>query len=394
MEQEFHFFEEQDVLEKDSREESLESDSEESIGPNGERTLKVRLDKWLWAARFFKTRALARAAVEAGRVFYNGERSKPTREIELGAILQVRLGRIEKTVIVKGLSTRRRSTEEALSLFEETEESRQMREQYSFDYQDNRNPRFQFNANPSLDNSREKRPGRFLRRSFNRPDSESFPNSSGPDDLNEDDASGNFDREEQQPLTNDSSFPYPQRRDSMNYRNDHSNYRNHGHDNRSSYPQDHHGNYRAHSNRGKPNHPGSHRNFDHSGQRYQENSYPRNSDQGYRNQDGYRSQDGYRNQDNYGNRHSDGHSHPYRNQEGHGHRNQESYGYRNQENPGYRNQEGYGYRNSDSHYRNQDSFNHNHTHHQSNHPSNYRQQDHYDPRNQRGKKQEEFESND
>ena len=109
------------------------SDSEFGTS-NQERVLKVRLDKWLWAARFFKTRAVARAAVEKGKVFYNGERSKPSREIELGATLQIRHGRFEKTVIVKGLSTRRRSTEEALQLFEETEDSRLDREQ-SFDWQ-------------------------------------------------------------------------------------------------------------------------------------------------------------------------------------------------------------------------------------------------------------------
>lgn len=106
----------------------------DAFGSPQERVLKVRLDKWLWAARFFKTRAVARAAVEKGKVFYNGERSKPSREIELGALLQIRHGRFEKTVIVKGLSTRRRSTEEALQLFEETEDSRLDREQ-SFDWQ-------------------------------------------------------------------------------------------------------------------------------------------------------------------------------------------------------------------------------------------------------------------
>lgn len=111
MEKQFHFV-------TDAEE---ETDSEFDISPEegSERTLKVRLDKWLWAARFFKTRALAHVAVEAGKVFYNGERSKPSREIEIGAELYIRHGRFEKTVIVKGLSTRRRSTEEASQLFEE-----------------------------------------------------------------------------------------------------------------------------------------------------------------------------------------------------------------------------------------------------------------------------------
>jgi len=84
-----------------------------------ERVLKVRLDKWLWAARFFKTRAVARAAVEKGRVLYDGERSSPSREIDIGGILQIKLGHFEKTIVIKGLSTRRRNTEGALQLFEE-----------------------------------------------------------------------------------------------------------------------------------------------------------------------------------------------------------------------------------------------------------------------------------
>lgn len=88
--------------------------------PEDERELKVRLDKWLWAARFFKTRALARAAVESGKVFYNGQRAKPSREIQVGASLQIRQGRFEKSVLITGLSTRRRSAQEATELFEET----------------------------------------------------------------------------------------------------------------------------------------------------------------------------------------------------------------------------------------------------------------------------------
>jgi ribosomal 50S subunit-recycling heat shock protein len=146
--------------------------------------IEVDADKWLWAARFFKTRALARAAVENGKVYYNGERSKPSREIEIEAILQIRHGRYEKTVIVKGLSTRRRSTEEALQLFEETEESRIARENmaeyhatpmgqpmpYGV-YNNNHTPRFQEQQSysafaPSTDQAPKRRAVRFLRRSF------------------------------------------------------------------------------------------------------------------------------------------------------------------------------------------------------------------------------------
>lgn len=116
----FTFFDDESELE----------DSDES----GERVLKVRLDKWLWAARFFKTRALARVAVESKKIRYaiNGQeitKLSPSREIEVGATLTIQHGRFTKVVIVKGLSTRRRSTDEALQLFEETEESRLIREQ-------------------------------------------------------------------------------------------------------------------------------------------------------------------------------------------------------------------------------------------------------------------------
>jgi ribosome-associated heat shock protein Hsp15 len=109
-----------------------ESELEDPDEPS-ERVLKVRLDKWLWAARFFKTRALARVAVESKKIRYatNGQeitKLSPSREIEIGATLTIQHGRFTKVVIVKGLSTRRRSTDEALQLFEETEESRLIRE--------------------------------------------------------------------------------------------------------------------------------------------------------------------------------------------------------------------------------------------------------------------------
>jgi len=180
MEREFHFFVEPEICHEDSGSEG--SEGSEDFFNDGDkeegRNLIVRLDKWLWAARFFKTRALARAAVEAGKVFYNGERSKPSREIEVEAILQVRHGRFEKTVIVKGLSTRRRSTEEALQLFEETEESKTLREQQINDFPQNhysqqhssyhQNHRTQ--SSPSFqEQSQDQRPVRFLRRAFARP---------------------------------------------------------------------------------------------------------------------------------------------------------------------------------------------------------------------------------
>ena len=81
---------------------------------------KVRLDKWLWAARFFKTRSLAKQAIEGGKVHYNGARSKVSKEVELGATLTIRHGWDEKEVAVTGLSDQRRGAAEAQLLYRET----------------------------------------------------------------------------------------------------------------------------------------------------------------------------------------------------------------------------------------------------------------------------------
>ena len=84
---------------------------------------KVRLDKWLWAARFFKTRALAKAAIEGGKVHYDGQRTKVSKIVELGAKLTIRQGFDEKTVAVMALSDQRRGAPEAQSLYSELAES-------------------------------------------------------------------------------------------------------------------------------------------------------------------------------------------------------------------------------------------------------------------------------
>lgn len=84
---------------------------------------KVRLDKWLWAARFFKTRTLAKEAVEGGKVQYNGQRSKPGRVVDLGATLTIRQGWFDKEVVVKGLSDKRKNASLAQTLYEETPDS-------------------------------------------------------------------------------------------------------------------------------------------------------------------------------------------------------------------------------------------------------------------------------
>lgn len=90
---------------------------------------KVRLDKWLWAARFFKTRALAKAAIEGGKVHCKGERCKASKELRVGEQLVIRAGFDERTVVIRALSAVRRGAPEAQLLYEETAESLTRREQ-------------------------------------------------------------------------------------------------------------------------------------------------------------------------------------------------------------------------------------------------------------------------
>jgi ribosome-associated heat shock protein Hsp15 len=89
---------------------------------------KVRLDKWLWAARFYKTRALAKEAIEGGKVHHRGERCKPGKEPRVGDEYVIRTGFDERTVVVRALSVVRRGAPEAQLLYEETAESRTRRE--------------------------------------------------------------------------------------------------------------------------------------------------------------------------------------------------------------------------------------------------------------------------
>ena len=90
---------------------------------------KVRLDKWLWAARFFKTRAKAKQAIDGGKVHIDGVRGKASKELQLGDILVIRQGWDEKTVVVTGLSMQRRGAVEASLLYEESSDSIQRREE-------------------------------------------------------------------------------------------------------------------------------------------------------------------------------------------------------------------------------------------------------------------------
>ena len=83
----------------------------------------VRLDKWLWAARFFKTRQLAQEAITGGRVHLNGQRSKPGKEIGVGALLEITKDQLSWRIRVTALSARRGPAKEAITLYEETPES-------------------------------------------------------------------------------------------------------------------------------------------------------------------------------------------------------------------------------------------------------------------------------
>lgn len=90
--------------------------------------IKVRLDKWLWAARFFKTRSLAKEAVDGGKVHYNQQRCKPSKIVEVGTELLIRQGFIEKSIIVENISGQRRNATFAQELYQETDESIAKRE--------------------------------------------------------------------------------------------------------------------------------------------------------------------------------------------------------------------------------------------------------------------------
>ena len=82
--------------------------------------IRVRIDKWLWAARFFKTRSLAKTAIEGGKVHLNGQRIKASKEIEVNTLLTIRQGWDEKEVCVTALSEKRGGAKDAALLYEET----------------------------------------------------------------------------------------------------------------------------------------------------------------------------------------------------------------------------------------------------------------------------------
>ena len=89
---------------------------------------KCRLDKWLWAARFYKTRGLSADAIDGGKVRVNGERAKPAKEVKIGAIINIRNKDVELECEVTGLSNMRRGAPEAALLYAETDASKAKRD--------------------------------------------------------------------------------------------------------------------------------------------------------------------------------------------------------------------------------------------------------------------------
>lgn len=89
----------------------------------------VRLDKWLWAARFYKTRSIARTMIDGGKVHYNGQRSKPSKIVEVGATITLRQGHLQKQVVIEKISDQRRGAPEAQTLYQETQASIEQREE-------------------------------------------------------------------------------------------------------------------------------------------------------------------------------------------------------------------------------------------------------------------------
>jgi len=115
---------------------------------------RVRIDKWLWAARFFKTRAVATEAISGGRVHVNDARVKPSKEIRVGDTVEVTIGEVQRTVIVAGLADKRGPAAVAATLYEETPESIAAREQHASERRLSRVPGADLGARPTKQDRR------------------------------------------------------------------------------------------------------------------------------------------------------------------------------------------------------------------------------------------------
>jgi len=96
--------------------------------PDNEASARQRIDKWLWAARFFKTRGVATEAIHGGHIRLNGSAVKPARDVRPGDTLEITIGNVRWTVVVRGINEQRRPASEAQRLYEETAESIVQRE--------------------------------------------------------------------------------------------------------------------------------------------------------------------------------------------------------------------------------------------------------------------------
>ena len=114
-----------------------------------EPTEKFRLDKWLWAARFFKTRSLAAQAVEGGKIKLNGQRVKPAKELHVSDALEIHMGDYVWHVTVRELSARRGPAEVARKLYEETEESLARRQAQAATRREENEPAAQIRGRPT-----------------------------------------------------------------------------------------------------------------------------------------------------------------------------------------------------------------------------------------------------
>ncbi|MFN2571177.1 MAG: RNA-binding S4 domain-containing protein [Gemmatimonadales bacterium] len=125
------------------------------ISPRRDSPVAVRLDRWLWAARFFKTRALASDAIAGGKVQVNGTRAKPAKQLKIGDVLRLRLGPYEWLVTVRALSERRGPAREAQLLYDESPAGRAARERLAEAHKIAPAPTYQGRGRPTKKERRE-----------------------------------------------------------------------------------------------------------------------------------------------------------------------------------------------------------------------------------------------
>ena len=110
---------------------------------------RVRLDRWLWAARFFKTRAVASAAVSGGKVQLNGSRAKPAKPVQVGDALRVRIGPYDWILTVRAVTARRGSSKDAQLLYDESPEGKAARERLAEAHRLAPSPRYEGKGRPT-----------------------------------------------------------------------------------------------------------------------------------------------------------------------------------------------------------------------------------------------------